>query len=133
MRSAFGVLALAGASLAILAGCPSTYGFRGRVVTAKDAIVHVIAVEPTPEPGLTDVVPVANARITCDGCGDEPIQVDANGRFGVSLGTSYSAAKPIVLHVSAPGFATMDVDIARPPHDSQLGYGLLVVVLKRQQ
>lgn len=134
MRSALLSVLLAPTALVVLAGCPSSYGFRGYVLAPKVTTVRVIAAEPTPEPGITDVAPVANAQVTCEGCDEKPmpLEVDATGRFGVSLGWSYRQAKPIVLHVSAPGYAPMDVEIATPPHDSQLGYGALYVVLKRQ-
>lgn len=119
------------AALPLLAGCPSFYGFRGRVVAPKDAKagVRIIATEPTQEAALADVKPIAHAKVTCDGCGDQPIEVDAEGAFFLRLSTGYSSS-PIVLHVSAPGFAPMDIEVKQPPGDTQLGYSLFVVVMK---
>jgi len=101
------------------------------VVAPKDAKagVRIIATEPTQEAALADVKPIAHAKVTCDGCGDQPIEVDAEGAFFLRLNTGYSSS-PIVLHVSAPGFAPMDIEVKQPPGDTQLGYSLFVVVMK---
>lgn len=119
------------ASLPLLAGCPSFYGFRGRVVAPKDVngAVKVMATEPTHEGAVADVKPIKDAKVTCDGCGDSRIELDADGAFFLRLDTGYSSS-PIVLHVTAPGYAPMDIDVKEPPHDTQLGYSLFVIVMK---
>ncbi len=128
MRS-IGRSVLAATAVVALAGCPSSYGFRARVVSAKGARVRVVATEPTREATLEDVTPIPNARVTCDGCGDDAIRVEANGDVFVTLGTGWSSRPPLVLHVAAPGYRPMDVQVKEPPHDSQLGYALFVIVL----
>jgi hypothetical protein len=121
---------LAPLAVLLLAGCPSTYGFRVQVVSEQAPLeaIHV------GEGGLVadQLVPVAGAQITCEGCRNKPAPVGGEGRFGIDAGTQYAAPKKLVLHVTAPDHEPIDVAFATAPIVSQLGPGTLVVVMKRR-
>jgi len=89
-----------------LAGCPSSYVFNGHVFTAKSDRADILAVSSDGELHSDQLVPIAGAKIECDGCPDKII-ADDRGKFRVSLGTGYSTAKPVVLRISAPSFQTV--------------------------
>lgn len=117
--------------LAGLTGCPSTFGFTGHIYTSKAARLDVLAIRHAGLLSSETLVPVPNAKVDCDGCEGQVI-VDDRGKFRVGLGTSYRTASPIVMKVSAPGYKTVELEIQRPPHDSQLGFADYVIVLKAE-
>jgi hypothetical protein len=117
--------------LLALAGCPSTFGFTGHIYTSKATRLDVLAIKHAGQLTSETMVPVAGAKVECDGCEGEVI-VDDRGKFRVGLGTSYRTASPIVMKVSAPGYTPVELEIQRPPHDSQLGYADFVIVLRAE-
>lgn len=124
-------LVVAALAPVLLAGCPSSWGFSGRVCALRGAGTQLTAVEAD-QLTADALTPVPGARVTCDGCGPDSIAVDPEGRFFVRLGASYGAPAPLVIHVSAPGYRTVDLEIPRAPHDSSVGYASLLVVMKRE-
>jgi len=119
------------ALVALLAGCPSTFGFTGHIYTSKAARLDVLAIRHAGLLSSETLVPVVGAKVDCDGCEGQVI-VDERGKFRVGLGTSYRTTSPIVMKVSAPGYTPVELEIQRPPHDSQLGYADFVIVLKAE-
>ena len=119
------------ALLLALAGCPSTFGFTGHIYTSKPDRLDVLAIKHARQLSSETLLPVPGARVDCDGC-EGPVAVDEHGKFRVGLGTSYRTAPPIVLTVSAPGYQPIELEISRPPHDSQLGYADFVIVLRAE-
>lgn len=117
----------------VLTGCPGTWGFRGQIHTVKDpdVTVHVLSISSGNTLSSDAFVPVAGATVTCDGC-EKPILVDANGKFGVSLGVSYREPTPVVLHVRAPGYDPVDVQVAHPGGQSEAGFPSMTIVMKKQ-
>jgi hypothetical protein len=115
------------ALVAALAGCPSNWAFQAGVYSASAPVDVIVASNR----GLsaTTLAPIANAHVTCDGC-SRLIEAHGEGRFFVNLGTHYRAPAPITLHVTAPGFQPLDLEVAEAPRDSQLGYASFVIVLK---
>jgi hypothetical protein len=104
--------------------------FNGRVRSMKGETARgVIAIQPSDEPGA-DTVPVPGAKIACEGCPMRDVAVDGEGRFFVNLGQSYDAARPIVLHVTAPGFEPLDIDVPRPPATTQSGLVTIYAFLR---
>ncbi len=133
MRRACVVVVAVVALAPLLGGCPASYGFAGEVVTKRDPAARVELVAVSNNRIASDaLVPVAGARVTCDGCDDRPIEVDARGHFAVSRGTSYASPKSIVLHLSANGYEPVDLEIPRSGMGSEAGFPTLVVVLKRR-
>lgn len=117
-----------------LTGCPSSWGFSGRVYAMKAASLEVLVVDPaTGDPTSDALAPLADAQIVCDGCPDPKITVDAQGHFFVPLGTSYGAPPKIVLHVTAPHRQPMDLVIPHAARDSQIGWQSVVVVMKPER
>lgn len=119
-RAVVAVVALA------LAGCPSSYGFRGQVTTATGPVELIRATGADTGTSWDPLVPVPGAQVTCDGCGgDAPLALDAAGRFDVLL----SGPHRVVLRVTAPGYQAVELEIARPPSISQAGMGTFLIVL----
>jgi hypothetical protein len=116
----------------LLAGCPTDWGFYGEVRALKEpnARVDVLAFRLGQPVGAEALATVPGAAVTCDGC-PQPIAVDADGRFRVPLGTSYSEPKPIVLHVRAPGYDPVDLEIPKAGAVSQVGPPTVLVVLTK--
>ncbi len=119
------------ALLLALAGCPSSFGFTGHIYTSRASRLDVLAIKHAGQLASETLVAVPDAKVDCDGCEGQEI-VDERGKFRVGLGTSYRTASPIVLKVSAPGFTPVELEIQRPPHDSQLGYADFVIVLRAE-
>jgi hypothetical protein len=120
----------------LLAGCPGVFGFRGQLYAprAPGAKIEVLAVARDLSNRLAsdELAPVPNAQVTCEGCGPKPIVVDANGRFDVMLGQGYHPP-PIVLHVRAPGYRPIDLDVPDSGGMSQVGYPSLTLVMTPDQ
>jgi len=117
-RGAVAALALA------ITGCPTTYGLRAGVYAAPPQGVEVVALDGGGGAG-PGVTAVAGARLACDRCGDRRIEVGADGWFAVSL----DGDRPVVLHVTAPGYLPVDVTLSRAPPISQAGPASIVIVL----
>lgn len=115
------------ALVVVAGGCPSQWAFQAGVYSASAPLDVLIASNR----GLSATVlaPIANAHVTCDGC-TRLIESHGDGRFFVNLGTHYRPPAPIVLHVTAPGYQPLDLEVAEAPRDSQLGYAAFVIVLK---
>jgi hypothetical protein len=120
------------AALCGLAGCPASYGFRGQIVAATGPVdvLHIYARDGAPT--AAQLVPVAGAKVTCQGCKD-PIEVDAKGQFSVFLGSGDSAKRPLVLHVTAPNHQPIELEVPHPPYTSQAGMAWFVIVMKPVQ
>ncbi len=114
----------------LLAGCPATWGFEGAIRAKRDpaARVDVVALRPG-SVSAENLVAVPGAGVVCEGC-ERAIVVGADGRFAVGLGTSYGAPKSIVLHVTAPGYETVDLEIPRPGMASEAGPPMVLVILR---
>jgi hypothetical protein len=116
------------AACVLASACPTSHGFQGQIYEPGAGGLHLIANASTNQIQSDTLVPVPSARVECTGCA-RPIVVDAQGRFFVGLGTG-ARATPIVLRVTAPGFAPLEVEVVERPSESQLGYGSMVIVLK---
>jgi hypothetical protein len=112
-----------------LAGCASTWGFRGGVYALVQPPLDVLAIDGGGDLVSDRLVPIAGATITCDRCRDRVITAGADGRFYVYLGTGFDAPGETTLHVTAPGYAPIDVELDRTPHDAQVGYAAVVIVM----
>jgi hypothetical protein len=113
----------------LLTGCPSMWSVRTRVYAQTHTKVSVLSLDEHGAPISDDLESIPGVNITCEGC-SEPITMSGDGQFFVPLGVSYSAPAPIVLHISAAGYQSVDVDVPVAMPDSQLGLGTFVVVLK---
>lgn len=84
--------------LATLTGCPATWGFQA----------HVRALPQGAASGV--LAPITDASILCDGC-LSPVLSGTPGEFVIDLGTTYKKPGPVVLHVRAPHYRTLDVTV----------------------
>jgi len=110
----------------LLCGCPTTWGFRGEIRAEKARVGGIVVGQDGIASDALATIP--NATVTCDGCPHD-IELQGNGRFLVSLGEHYEKPKPIVLHVAAPGFEPVDLEVPSSGIGSQIGYPIMIIVL----
>jgi hypothetical protein len=114
--------------LATLAGCPSTGALRTTVFGLKgERFEGRVVREANGGPISDELVPLTSARVTCEGCQNQP-RLAADGTFDIDAAPEAS----IRLRVEASGYRPIEVAVPSMPTMSQAGPPMLTVVMQRE-